>query len=54
MIRRTANKKFNELLKMILEGEDTIFMIRKIRMNYEESYITWEQKEALITVLKCR
>ncbi len=53
-MRPTQNKKYEELLDLIKSGENIVWLENKINLNYENDYITYNQKEKLLKELANR
>lgn len=54
-MRPTENKKYNELLELIRDRENNIVWLEnKIYLNYDNDYITYEQREKLLKELASR
>lgn len=53
-MRPTQNKKYSELLELIRSGENVVWLRNKIYLNYENDYITFNQREELLKELENR
>jgi len=53
-MRPTQNKKYEELLELIKSGENTVCLENKINLNYENDYITYNQRKELLKELANR
>ena len=53
-MRPTQNKKYEELLELIRNGENKVWLRDKINLNYMNDYITYWQREELLTELENR
>jgi len=53
-MRPTQNKKYEELLELIKNGENIVWLENKINLNYENDYITYNQRERLLKELANR
>jgi len=53
-MRPTQNKKYEELLELIKNGENIVWLENKINLNYENDYITYNQREELLKELASR
>ncbi len=53
-MRPTQNKKYEELLDLIRSEENIAWLENKINLNYENDYITYNQKEKLLKELANR
>ncbi len=53
-MRPTQNKKYEELLELIRSEKNIVWLENKINLNYENDYITYNQRKELLKELANR